>query len=120
MTLNLTRSGFRGAFEVHVGYGQISIPGQPLVAPLQRACMAFDVAAGFILCISAPCPAMSYTKSEDLVEGDSQPIVACSFLSTYSESCLGQGSVFRGEFGDGSGRIKVFALTGSDVTLQLM
>ena len=32
---------------------------------------------------------------------------------------LGQGSVFQGAMGDGKGRIKVFALTGSDVALQL-
>jgi hypothetical protein len=32
---------------------------------------------------------------------------------------LGQGSVFQGAIGDGKGRIKVFALTGSDVALQL-
>lgn len=31
----------------------------------------------------------------------------------------GQGSVFQGEMGNGKGRIKVFALTGSDVILLL-
>lgn len=36
VTLNLTRSGFSGAFEVHVSYGQISIPGHPLVPPHAR------------------------------------------------------------------------------------
>jgi hypothetical protein len=60
---------------------------------------------------------MSYTKSEDLVAGHFHRLMPALFLMIYFHS--GQGSVFQGELGGGKGRIKVFALTGSDVILLL-
>lgn len=35
------------------------------------------------------------------------------------DSCSGQGSIFQGKLGNGNGKLKVFALTGTDVALTL-
>jgi hypothetical protein len=117
ITLNLTGSGFSGAFEVHVSYGQIEIPG--LVPSRRRSVcvLCFYLYAGFVLCSAAPCPVMSFTKSEDLVAGILHRLLVAIALIMHLRS--GQGSIFQGELGVGKGNIKVFALTGSDVILQL-
>jgi hypothetical protein len=65
---------------------------------------------------------MSYSQSEDAVEGDLQCIcLSIAAIAVTSDNILfsGHGSVFRGEVGNGEGRIKVFAPSGSDISLQL-